>query len=193
MTPTQYSRRAFLRSAGNAARGSCIVLTLRMILTSCERAQEARLGEGEFTTLSAEEAMEFTAIAARIIPTDATPGATEAGVIYFIDKVLGDGREAEHEILRRGLTELQAAAEMRFAVTHFYELQAEQQDRLLTDIEASAFFATIRYLTVAGMFSLPEYGGNRDNIGYQLLGFEDRHVWQSPYGYYDADYADKGA
>jgi hypothetical protein len=25
------------------------------------------------------------------------------------------------------------------------------------------------------------------------LGFEDRHVWQSPYGYYDADYADKGA
>jgi hypothetical protein len=85
-----------------------------MILTSCERAQEARLGEGEFTTLSAEEAMEFTAIAARIIPTDATPGATEAGVIYFIDKVLGDGREAEHEILRRGLTELQAAAEMRF-------------------------------------------------------------------------------
>ena len=82
---------------------------------------------------------------------------------------------------------------MRFAVTYFYELQAEQQDRLLTDIEASAFFATIRYLTVAGMFSLPEYGGNRDNIGYQLLGFEDRHVWQSPYGYYDADYADNGA
>ncbi|MFT5048613.1 MAG: hypothetical protein ACI8UP_005617, partial [Porticoccaceae bacterium] len=38
----------------------------------------------------------------------------------------------------------------------------------------------------------PEYGGNRDNIGYQLIGFEDRHAWQAPYGFYDADYAQRG-
>ena len=42
------------------------------------------------------------------------------------------------------------------------------------------------------MFSLPEYGGNRDKVGYELIGFEDRHAWQSPYGYYDADYAERG-
>ena len=38
------------------------------------------------------------------------------------------------------------------------------------------------------MFSLPEYGGNRDGVGWKLLGFEDQHVFQPPFGYYDRDY-----
>ena len=33
-------------------------------------------------------AAEIEAIAARIIPSDATPGAREAGVVYFIDRAL---------------------------------------------------------------------------------------------------------
>ena len=81
---------------------------------------------------------------------------------------------------------------MRFNAAYFHELEAAQQDQLLTEIEDSEFFGTIRYLTIAGMFSLPDYGGNRGNIGYQLLGFEDRQVWQPPFGFYDADYAEKG-
>ena len=60
------------------------------------------------------------------------------------------------------------------------------------EIENTEFFSTLRYLTIAGMFSLPEYGGNRENIGYQLIGFDDRHFWQPPFGFYDADYAEKG-
>ncbi|HBQ01551.1 MAG TPA: hypothetical protein DD672_13880, partial [Gammaproteobacteria bacterium] len=54
------------------------------------------------------------------------------------------------------------------------------------------FFATMRYLTIAGTFSLPEYGGNQNKIGYQIIGFEDRGAWAAPYGYYDADYMEKG-
>ena len=50
----------------------------------------------------------------------------------------------------------------------------------------------VRYLTLAGMFSLPEHGGNRDQIGWRLLGFENRHAWQPPFGFYDADYAERG-
>ena len=192
MIQQQISRRAFLRSAGDAARGSCIVLSLPMILASCERAQQARFSSADFTTLSGEEALEFEAIAARIIPTDETPGATEAGVIYFIDNVLGDQREREHVVLRQGLIELHASIAATFNASYFYQLEPAQQDQLLTEIEDSDFFRTIRYLTVAGMFSLPEYGGNRENLGYQLIGFEDRHVWQAPYGFYDADYAEKG-
>jgi hypothetical protein len=42
------------------------------------------------------------------------------------------------------------------------------------------------------MFSLPEYGGNKDELGWQLIGFEDRHVWTQPYGFYDADHLAKG-
>ena len=43
-------------------------------------------------------------------------------------------------------------------------------------------------LTLLGMFSLPSYGGNRGGVGWKLIGFEDAHVFQSPFGYYDRDY-----
>lgn len=192
MIDSQLSRRAFLSSAGRAAKSSLIVLSLPAILVSCERSKQANLNNEEFSLLTEEEAQEFNAIAARIIPTDETPGATEAGVIYFIDNVLSDNREEEHETLRQGLRELQIAAASNFSAPYFHELEPEQQDQLLTDIEDTPFFGTIRFLTIAGMFSLPEYGGNRDKIGYELIGFEDRHAWQPPYGSYDADYAQRG-
>jgi hypothetical protein len=38
------------------------------------------------------------------------------------------------------------------------------------------------------MFALPGYGGNRDAAGWKLIGFEDRHVFQPPFGHYDRDY-----
>jgi gluconate 2-dehydrogenase gamma chain len=188
----QLSRREFLRSAGGAAKSSIIVLSLPAILVSCERSKRANLRNEKFSVLTDEEVQEFQAIAARIIPTDETPGATEAGVIYFIDNVLADDKEKEHETLRLGLRELQVAAALSFNASYFHELEPEQQDHLLTASEDTPFFGTIRFLTIAGMFSLPEYGGNRDKVGYELIGFEDRHAWQSPYGYYDADYAERG-
>ena len=163
-----------------------------MILSACRRGGEAAINEEEFLNLSEEEVVEYSAIAARIIPTDETPGATEAGVIYFIDQVLGQGREQERLILQEGLKELQTATGLKFAGFYFHELDEFQQDQLLHEIEDTEFFGTIRYLTIAGMFSSPEYRGNRDNIGFDLLGFEGRHAWAPPYGYYDADYAEKG-
>ena len=43
-------------------------------------------------------------------------------------------------------------------------------------------------LTLFGMFSMPAYGGNRDGVGWTLIGFEDAHVFHPPFGYYDRDY-----
>lgn len=185
-----YSRRVFLNTS---FRNSCLALSLPLILSSCERASDARASLQEMQNLNADEAAEFEAIAARIIPTDDTPGATEAGVIYFIDNVLDDSRHAELAILRAGLVELQASAVEAYGNGVFHQLDAAQQDSLLGSIEDSVFFGTLRYLTIAGMFALPSYGGNRDAIGWKLIGFEDRHVWNPPFGFYDADYAEKGA
>src|SRR6516164_11532532 len=42
----------------------------------------------KFEVFTSEQAREVEAIAARIIPTDELPGATEAGVVYFIDRAL---------------------------------------------------------------------------------------------------------
>jgi hypothetical protein len=63
----------------------------------------------------------------------------------------------------------------------------------LTSIEQTPFFNTTRLLTLLGMFSLPEYGGNRDGVGWKLIGFEDAHVFQPPFGYYDRDYPGFGS
>lgn len=192
MNDIQISRRAFLRQTGIAARNSLIVLSIPAIMSSSAAASEAKLENSAFKTLGAEEAAEFAAIAARIIPTDDTPGATEAGVIYFMDNVLGTTRAEILVPIREGLSELQATAQSTYGTASFAALTPEQQDTLLKGIEDSSFFGTMRYLTIAGMFTLPEYGGNRDYAGWKLIGFEHRHVWEPPFGFYDADYMAKG-
>ncbi len=192
MNDIQLSRRAFLRQTGIAARNSLIVLSLPAIMSSSAAASEARLENSAFKILGNDEAMEFAAIAARIIPTDETPGATEAGVIYFIDNVLGTSRTEVLQPMREGLASLQAAAMATYGSASFSALAPEQQDALLVSIEDTEFFGTMRYMTIAGMFSLPEYGGNRDYAGWNLIGFEHKHVWEPPFGFYDADYMAKG-
>lgn len=192
MTTDAISRRAFLRAVTQSAPGSLIVLTAPALLAAGRSAHAALAAGAPLTTLGADEAAEFDAIAARIIPTDETPGAREAGVIYFMDNVLGDSRAELLPVLRSQLAELQVAAYRRFSSARFHTLTEAQQDALLTDIEETPFFNTLRYLTIAGMFADPSHGGNKDRIGWQLIGFENRHVWQAPYGYYDADYMEKG-
>ncbi|MFT4886606.1 MAG: gluconate 2-dehydrogenase gamma chain [Pseudohongiellaceae bacterium] len=193
MVSKSISRRSFLKSTGVLAKGSFIVLTTPALLAACQRAEEnLSSSEPTFKTLNNIEGKELRAIAARIIPTDETPGAEEAGVIYFIDAVLSDDREDEYARVRLALREIQAMSAVKFNAAYFSDMTAPQQDEVLTEMETTSFFATVRYLTIAGMFSLPEYGGNKDKIGYQLIGFNDAHAWAPPYGFYDADYAEKG-
>jgi hypothetical protein len=90
--------------------------------------------------------------------------------------------------LRDGLKDL----DKRAGGKGFASIGFEQQTALLKTIEKGGFFRAMLNLTRMGMFALPEYGGNRDHAGWQLVGFEHRHVWQAPYGYYDAEEAAKG-
>ena len=193
MVANHLSRRDFLVNTASLAKGSLLVLSAPAILTACREASESARNEAAFTVFSNEEAAELTAIAARIIPSDDTPGATEAGVIYFLDNIFGEPqREPQLVMLRDGLRELGLQVATETGVAYFHELTEAQQDDLLAQNENTPFFATMRYLTIAGTFSLPEYGGNQDKIGYKIIGFEDRGAWAAPYGYYDADYMEKG-
>jgi len=86
-----------------------------------------------------------------------------------------------------GLEELDDASIAAFPdSTGFASLQFEQQTSLLTAIESTPFFDTMIFLTHCGMFAMPSWGGNRDEAGWVMLGFDKRHVWHSPFGYYDA-------
>ena len=139
--------------------------------------------------LSAAEAIDVEAVTAQIVPSDDTPGAREAGVVDFIDRALATFFSQIGADYRAQLAAFQVTYRERHpAAVSFAALTSEQQIALLASVEQTPFFSTTRLLTLLGMFSLPEYGGNRDGVGWKLIGFEDAHVFRPPFGHYDRDY-----
>ena len=139
--------------------------------------------------LTAAEAADIDAVTAQIVPTDDSPGARDAGVVYFFDRALGSFYTQLANDYRAQLAAFQAAYRERHpAARSFAALTSDEQIHFLRGIDETPFFQTTRLLTLLGMFALPEYGGNRDGVGWKLIGFEDRHVFRPPFGYYDRDY-----
>jgi gluconate 2-dehydrogenase gamma chain len=133
-------------------------------------------------------AAEVEAIAAEIIPTDETPGAREAGVIYFIDHALSTFDKGSQEQYTKGVTELQTKRAAMFpGSTSIGALQPEQRRALVKAIEGTPFFETVRTHTIIGFLNSPDQGGNRDYVGWHLLGMDHRMVYPPPFGYYDAE------
>lgn len=192
MPSSSLSRRAFLQSASRGAGNSLLILTAPSIILAAQQAQAAMNNGQSLKTLDADEAAELEAIAARIIPTNDTPGAKEAGVIYFMDNVLGEQRAEILPALRKGLKDLQSVSNARYGSPMLHTLPDGTLDSMLREIEDTAFFNTVRYLTIAGMFTNPIHGGNQDKKGWRLIGFEDNHAWAPPFGHYDAEYMELG-
>src|SRR5579864_4890796 len=138
------------------------------------------------SVLSESEAREIEALAAQIIPTDSTPGGREAGVIYFIDRALGTFDAGKRAVYTEGLSQTQDKRRELFPASQsIAALQPGEQIRLLHAIESTAFFDQLRTHTVMGFLGDPSYGGNRDQAGWKLIGFEDTHHFEPPFGYYD--------
>ena len=145
-----------------------------------------------FEFFTPEDATEVEAMAAQIIPTDDTPGAREARVIHFIDRALATFAAEERSAFAEGLKNLQKKARKQFGkARRFSDLSAEQQIAVLKKIETTQFFEFVRTMTILGMFSNPEYGGNYNKIGWKLIGFEDQFFFKAPFGSYDRDYKAK--
>jgi hypothetical protein len=139
--------------------------------------------------LSVTDAADVEALTSQIIPSDETPGAREAGVTFFIDTVLGSILAHWRPSFEAGLKEFQQACRTRNpGADSFASLAAARQIEFLRTIDTTRFFDQARLLTLCGMLSMPKYGGNRDGAGWKLLGFEDQHVFEPPFGFYDRDY-----
>ena len=90
-------------------------------------------------------------------------------------------------IYMQGFDELQAKTVQMFpGANKFSALHATQQIQLLTAIETTPFFKTVRDHTVIGMFASPQHGGNHREAGWKLIGFENTLNFTPPFGYYDA-------
>lgn len=153
------------------------------------------------TFFNDEEARVVEAIAERIIPGEGQDaGATEAGVVYYIDRSLA-GVSADLQVAYRlGLRALEELCQ-RERGQSFDELAAEDQDALVRRFlgpevnnacEGLLFseadqavgpalpvigrlFTIVREHTVEGYFCDPVYGGNRGTVGWKLVGFPGAH------------------
>jgi gluconate 2-dehydrogenase gamma chain len=185
------------------------VLTRRMFLTaSCALASAAVLADPEllraslrharrgtsqtsgmaFEFFTSTQAADIEAIAAQIFPTDETPGAREAGVVYFIDHSLSTWAKGQQPLIIQGLDDLAGRVGRSWPdANRFSALTFSQQTSLLQEIDTTPFFQALRFSTILGMFSLPSYGGNANKVGWELIGFDNRQAWDPPFGAYDAE------
>ena len=190
MKTAESARRDLLKGSLSAASAAWMSIQWPAVLAAAGAARDARAADAALTHLTADEARDLEAIAAQIIPTDESPGAREAGVIYFIDAALGTFAAPRAAGLKAGLADLnEKARAVDPTASGFASLSDEAQLALLAREESGEFFQGVRFLTVCGMFALPGYGGNRGEVGWKLLGFDHRHVWSPPFGYYDAQAA----
>ena len=144
---------------------------------------------GQTTFLTAAEAADVEAVAAQIVPTDDSPGAREAGVVYFIDRALATFLSQLAADYRAQLVDFHSSYRERYpGADSFASLTSQQQLEHLKRTDQTPLFATTHLLTMLGMFTLPSYGGNRDGVGWKLIGFQDAHVFYPPFGYYDREY-----
>jgi gluconate 2-dehydrogenase gamma chain len=181
--PSRLSRRGFLAAAGSAA-AAWLAFESRDLLAAGRHAAEAQA----FEYLSPRDAADIEAASSEIIPSDATPGAREARVVYFIDRTLATFGKDQREVFQKGVKELRTrAAKRRPGTTSFAALPPADRTAVIASLEKDKhpFFDALRGATIAGMFANPEYGGNHDKVGWKLIGFDDRFSWGAPFGWYD--------
>jgi gluconate 2-dehydrogenase gamma chain len=178
VTDPKLTRRDFLRDTTIYGGGLWISLSLPRPNTAraaAQSSQRAVLTEAEWVTVEA--------ITGRIIPTDHEPGAIEAGCVNFIDKALANEDSRARPLYALGIAGAEQVAQRRFGRA-FAKLAPAEQDELLAALEqgsapgwpegpvsSAAFFASVRAHTILGFLADPKYGGNRDFIGWKVVGY----------------------
>ena len=192
MIDKEMNRRFFLQGSGSLAGSSLMKVGLPAFIAASQAACSAREESAVFENITQAEAREIIALAARILPTTDTPGATEAGAVYFFDKAFGTFLAESIEMGRALLAKFQSGISDQYpGAQRFSDLDEKDQDAYLKANEESQFFFFVRFLTLAGVFGMSTWGGNRDDIGWKLVGMDSApHAWTPPFGYYDAEHSE---
>lgn len=139
------------------------------------------VGNPLFRFFTAAEANCIVAICERIIPADDQPGATDAGVIYYIDKQLDGVLNASRNMYRKGIMALQKYC-MEAYGKEFEYLRTETQNKILVMLEKNeikggfweginsfTFFKIVISHTMQGFYGDPRHGGNKDFVSFRML------------------------
>jgi gluconate 2-dehydrogenase subunit 3-like protein len=118
-----------------------------------------------------------------LIPPDDFPGAYDAGVCDYIERLLQTDLADRAEFFRTGVDAIDAEALARFAKP-FINLGPSEQTLTLAAIESGQvktswpispahFFEMLVNTTAEGYYSEPQQGGNRGAVSWAMTGFEE--------------------
>ena len=118
-----------------------------------------------------------------LIPPDDFPGAYEAGVCNYLERLLQTDLAEHADFFRAGIDAIDTEALARYN-TRFEALTPDQQISVLAGIEAGAvktswpvapsrFFEMLVNTTAEGYYSDPQQGGNRGCASWVMTGFEE--------------------
>jgi gluconate 2-dehydrogenase gamma chain len=151
--------------------------------------QTGKQAQQKFNVLTRDEAETLELIAERIFPKTNTPGAVEIGAVNYIDIALAGDYAPLLPLYREGIRAVHRYARSKFGRV-FRSLSDDLQDAVLTAFEkgavsefknAAEFFETMRCHVLEGIFCEPQYGGNKDMMGWRIVDFPGQQ-----FGYADA-------
>ena len=180
-------RRDFLAALVGGTTAGFVRIHWNEIRAAAGLAAQAPQG-APYQVLTTEQVRELDAFTSTLIPTDETPGAREAHVVRFIDNALATFWKERRPGLEGAMTQIAAAVEKRTPGNKsFAALSETDRIAVVEDLQKNnhRVFGPLRNATMVGMFSHPDHGGNFGKVGWKLIGFDDRHSWVAPFGYYD--------
>jgi gluconate 2-dehydrogenase gamma chain len=150
-------------------------------------------------TFTNEEFAVLTALVDRVLPKDEDPGAVEANVPEYIDHAL------QQQQLRKMKDDFTGGVEAinrrctKIYKVGFAQATPVQQDAVLTSFKESPpdsgefkWYEILIALTMEGFLGDPSYGGNKDQAGWKLVGFDlvGHEAMPMPPGYKGSEHLD---
>jgi gluconate 2-dehydrogenase gamma chain len=166
------NRRNFIKTTGVSVGGA-------LLLSAC-----GKKVQGNYRFFTDAEALTVIELCEQIIPADKDPGATDAGVIHYIDKQLTAYFQDLQPIYREGIVALNASC-MELHSCRFEALAFAEQTAFLKKMENGKvpgkqwnpadqknFFSTLVSHSMQGFYGSPRHGGNRNYVSYTMMGIE---------------------
>jgi gluconate 2-dehydrogenase gamma chain len=163
-----HNRREFIKKAG-------FLYGSILFYPSCYR------NATPYRVFTQAEAACLIALCEQIIPADADAGATDAGVIHFIDRQTHLRFPENLPVYQKGIAALQATCKGQYQqmfeqldqTTQIETMKNMERGRLPAEyweeINQQSFFNLVLNRTMQGFYGSPKHGGNRNYVSYRML------------------------
>ena len=168
-TMKKYNRRDFIKTMG-------LLYGSLLFAPACSLSSEKKT----YQAFTEDEAACLVALCEQLIPADEYPGATDAGVIHFIDRQSKLRFPDEQILFKNGVASLQAWSKTTYnqlfenldASTQVEIMKSMEKDEIKSDlwvVSPREFFNKLLDRTMQGFYGSPRHGGNKDYVSFRMM------------------------